>query len=69
VQTQLDLIIKLIYFEDEGFLPVDIRDLVEALESQAGRGMPSGMLGGIESLLLGGGLESIMKMLEGTELS
>jgi hypothetical protein len=33
VQTQLDLIIKLIYFEDEGFLPVDIRDLVEAVES------------------------------------
>jgi hypothetical protein len=33
VQHQIDMLIKLIYFEDEGFLPVDIRDLVDAVES------------------------------------
>lgn len=35
VQTQIDMIVKLIYFEEEGFLSVDIRDLVEAVESHS----------------------------------
>jgi hypothetical protein len=47
------MIIKLIYFEDEGFLPVDIRDLVEAVETPHSlqRGLSSGMFGGLEQLL------------------
>jgi len=46
------MIIKLIYFEDEGFLPVDIRDLVEAVETHSlQRGLSSGMFGGLEQLL------------------
>jgi hypothetical protein len=30
VQSQIDLMIKLIYFEDPEFYPVEIKDLVES---------------------------------------
>lgn len=40
VQNQIDAIVKLVYFEDEGFLEVDIRDLIEC-SSQVQRGMSS----------------------------
>lgn len=46
VQAQIDMLIKLIYFEDQAFEPVEIRDLVQgAVERQE-----SG-LGGLEQLL------------------
>jgi len=61
------MLIKLIYFEEESFLPVTIRDLVEAVESQ--RSLPTGgMLGGLEQLLQGGNMENLMKMLGDTDL-
>jgi len=55
---------KLVYFEDDSFEPVEIKDLIEAASENANRN-GNNMFGGLESLLSGGNMESLMKMLSG----
>lgn len=58
VQAQVDMLIKLIYFEDPAFEQIEIRDLVEGGSERQESG-----LGGLEQLLQGRNLEGIMRML------
>lgn len=55
---------KLVYFEDDSFEPVEIKDLIEAASENVNRN-GNNMFGGFESLLSGGNMESLMKMLSG----
>ena len=58
---------KLVYFEDDQYEPVEIKDLIEAASENAGRNGNNNMFGGLESLLGGGGIENLMKMFGGDE--
>jgi len=50
VQEQIDLLIKLVYFEDDQIMPIEIRDLVGAggNQSRSSSNNPLGNLGGLE---------------------
>lgn len=63
MQAQIDMLIKLVYFEDEAFEKILIKDLIEIEQAPSGGGGMLGNLGGLEQLLQGQNMEGLMKML------
>ena len=57
------MLIKLVYFEDEAFEKILIKDLIEIEQAPSDGGGMLGNLGGLEQLLQGQNMEGLMKML------
>ena len=51
MQAQIDMLIKLVYFEDQAFEKILIKDLIEIEQAPSGGGGMLGNLGGLEQLL------------------